>query len=428
MNTCMRLWRNDVAVVLWLALAAPGLASSSAALSPRALLDQIRAHVLEQVRIGGNYMCVQTADRHYFRPGESIRSGCDHPLKHPEKMTEFLSDRLRLDVAVSQNHEIYSWYGQQRFQDSSIDQLITSGPMTSGGFGGFLRNIFLAAGIRFVYTGHFEMNGVPQDAFDYTVPLPHSNYAITTKHGSIVVAFKGSFTVNSNTLELTKLTVEVPKAPFDSNACYALSSINYQMAHISGNDVLIPSDFDFKLENTDHYRSCHVFTGKSTISFVISDPGDSSGGLAPSVVKGPIPPNLGISIQLRTPINDLDSYTGDPVEGVLLRRIKLEHSGKIIPKGAVVKGIISELEFYRNPGPYYLLDVLFNKIVDGDVTYTMQATHLLTPGDPREPGQFYGFSDLPRPASLMERGSHFHLNAGYRSEWITRKPNRQGPQ
>ncbi|HWF46325.1 MAG TPA: hypothetical protein VG168_04920 [Bryobacteraceae bacterium] len=419
----MRLWRNDVVVVLWLVLAGRGLASSSADLSPQALLEKIRANVLEQVRIGGNYMCVQTADRHYFRPDESVQSGCDHPLKHPNKMTEFLSDRLRLDVAVSNDQEIYSWYGQQRFRSGAIDQVITTGPITSGGFGGFLRNIFLAGGIRFVYTGHFFLEGVPEDAFDYNVPLPNSTYAITTKRGPIIVAFKGSFTVNSTTLELTKLTVEVPKAPSDSKVCYALSSIDYQMAHISGNDVLIPRDFDFKLENTEHtltdsrfdYRSCHAFTGESTISYVISD-GTASGPTA-RVVKDPLPPNLEIPVRLLTPINDRDSYTGDPVEGVLLRRIKLEHSGKIIPKGAVVRGIITQLEFYREPNLHYLLDIVFNKIIDGNVTYPMRAT--LDNGGPSRFSRLYGFTPRPDPAALVKSGRHFHVNSGYKSEWFT---------
>ncbi|HEX4232619.1 MAG TPA: hypothetical protein VHZ07_28420 [Bryobacteraceae bacterium] len=419
----MRLWRNDVAAVLWLVLSGHGSASGFADLSRQALLEKIRANVLEQVRIGGNYMCVQTADRHYFRPDESVRSGCDHPLKHPDKMTEFLSDRLRLDVAVSNDHEIYSWYGQQRFRNGAIDQVITTGPITSGGFGGFLRNIFLAGGIRFVYTGHFVLDGVPEDAFDYNVPLPCSTYAITTKRGPIVVAFKGSFTVNSITLELTKLTVEVPKAPSDSKICYALSSIDYQMAHISGNDVLIPSDFDFKLENTAHlvtdsrfdYRSCRAFKGESTISYVISD--DAASGPTPQVVKDPLPPNLEISVRLNTPISDRDSYTGDPVEGVLLRRIKLEHSGGTISKGAAVKGIISELEFYREPSPHYFLDILFNKIIDGNVTYPMRAT--LYADDPSQLFRRYGFTPRLHQSSLARDGRHFYLNKGYRSEWFT---------
>jgi hypothetical protein len=274
-----------------------------------------------------------------------------------------------------------------------------------------------------VYTGPFVLDGVPEDGFDYNVPFSYSTYAITTKHGPIVVAFKGSFTVNSTTLELTKLTVEVPKAPSDSKVCYALSSIDYQMAHISGTDVLIPSDFDFKLENTEHvltdsrfnYRSCRAFKGESTISYVISD--DAASTPTPQVAKDPLPPNLEIPVRLSTSIGDRDSYTGDPVEGVLLRRIKLEHSGGIISKGAVVKGIISELEFYREPHPHYFLDILFNKIIDGNVTYTMRAT--LYDGDPFQLSRSYGFTPRPHPAALAKDGRHFHLNKGYRSEWFT---------
>jgi hypothetical protein len=224
-------------------------------LTPHEILEKVRAQVLEQVRIGGNYMCVQTADRHYYRPKEIARSGCDHPLRHPDENTEVMTDRLRLSVAVSENQEIYSWYGQQRFQNGSIDELITNGPITTGGFGGFLRNIFLARGIEFTYTGHSVLNGVPEDSFDYNVPLADSGYAVTTKRGPAVVAFRGSFSANSDTFELTNLVVEVPHGPPDSHVCYARSSIAYQMAHVSGNDVLIPDHFDFRVDDTDHTQT-----------------------------------------------------------------------------------------------------------------------------------------------------------------------------
>ena len=430
-----KLWR---VLYLWAALFAVPPAASPATLSVHDLIGQIRAHVLEQVRIGGNYMCIQTADRHYFRPDESARSGCDHPLKHPGKMTEVMTDRLRLDVAVSDNREIYSWYGQQHFNDGSIDQLITNGPITSGGFGGFLRNIFLAAGIEFIYTGHSVVNGVPLDSFDYNVPLARSTYAIAAPQGSIIVPFNGSFTADSNTFELTSLTVEVPKVSPGSNVCYARSSIVYHMAHISGNDVLIPSHFDFKLEGIDHtvtdsqfdYRSCHAFTGESTISFKLDNTGASAVNSLQPIAKGPIRQGINFFVQLRTPIDDRDSYTGDPVEGVLLHDMKLRHARDVIPKGSLVRGIITQLEFHRGENPYYLLDISFNQIVEGNITYTMRATHLSTPGDAvfspqlggrRGRGLVASQSSMagPTPAPLQEMGSHFHLNSGYTSEWTT---------
>jgi hypothetical protein len=429
--------------MLCLLLVARAPASSAAEISPSELLAKIRVRVLEQVRIGGNYMCVQTADRHYFRPKKDSQSGCE-PLKNSEKMIEFLSDRLRLEVAVSENNEIYSWYGQQHFHSGGIEELITTGPITSGGFGGFLRNVFLVAGVVFTYSGHSDLNGVPEDSFDYKVPLPRSNYAIATSRGQVLVAFNGSFAANSNTLELTKLVVEVPQPPRDSNVCSALSSIDYQVAHISGNDVLIPSRFDLKIDDAEHittdtqfeYKSCHAFTGESTISFAMGDPANLKSDSAKPVVKGPLPPNLDIPIELSTPIDSRTSYTGDPIEGIVTRAIKLDRSGEVIPKGALVSGLITQLEFHRNPGTYYLLDVLFNKIIDGNVIYTMQATHLSTPGDVVTQGQFRGrgnrgivVREKPlTPAALLETGSRFHLNSGYKAEWRTKQvePHKTG--
>ena len=441
----MGLWRNrdtrerpETRVVLAaLLFAGSAWGSSSPASARHELLEKIRAQVLEQVRIGGNYMCVQTADRHYYRPKEFVQSGCDHPLRRPDENTEIMTDRLRLSVAVSENREIYSWYGQQHFQNGTIDELITNGPITTGGFGGFLRNVFLSGGIEFTYTGHSVLNGVPEDSFDYSVPLAHSGYAVTTKRGPVVVAFRGSFSANSNTFELTNLVVEVPQGPPDSHVCYARSSIAYQMARVSGNDVLIPDHFDFRLDDTDHiltdsqfeYRSCHAFTGESTINFDISDEANAGNRGARPITKAPLRADLRMSVQLRTSIDDRNSYTGDPVEGVLLHPVKLAHSDEAIPKGALVKGIITQLEYFPNPEPHHLLSVLFNQVIDGTVIYPTRATHLAPPETSLLSPQFRGRGSrgsliasqpLPGHDEMLEIGRHFQLNAGYKSEWVTR--------
>ncbi|MGC2658506.1 MAG: hypothetical protein WA324_11165 [Bryobacteraceae bacterium] len=428
----MASWRKLILSLLASCLVSPlllaqgKLASGPPKSSTHALLQKIREHVFRQVEIGGNYMCVQSAERQYFQPEEPTRYGCDHHLEHPEMKTEIMTDRLRLDVAVSDNHEIYSWFGQDHFGTGAIDEIVTTGPITSGGFGGFLRNIFLAGGIEFIYQGHVVLNGIPEDVFDYNVPLARSTYAVTTEHGPVLVAFEGSAFANSNTFELSKLIVEIPKGPADSSVCYARSLINYQIQHISGNDVLIPSSFDFKVEGTDHtltdskfeYRSCHAFTGESTISYAISDVNNPQSNTARTIVKGPLPPHQFLSIALRTPINDQDSYTGDPVQGLLTRAVKLNKSEGVISKGALVSGIIKQLQFYPKPHPHYLVDVLFTKIVDGKAAYTTRAIHLATAGDAVRPYVSHSSARISTdPLDL--HGKHFELKAGYKSEWIT---------
>jgi hypothetical protein len=134
-------------------------------------------------------------------------------------------------------------------------------------------------------------------------------------------------------------------------------------------------------------------------------------------------------IQLRTSIDDRNSYTGDPVQGVLLHSVKLARFGEVIPKGALVDGIITQLEFYPNPEPHYLLGVLFNQIVDGNVAFAMRATHVMPPDGSLLSPQFRGRGSrggimlpqsLPGRDSMLEMGHHFHLNTGYKSEWVTR--------
>jgi len=42
------------------------------------------------------------------------------------------NDRLRLDVAVTRDREVYSWAGTGRFEDGEIDELIPQGAMGTG--------------------------------------------------------------------------------------------------------------------------------------------------------------------------------------------------------------------------------------------------------------------------------------------------------
>ncbi len=58
-----------------------------------------------------------------------------------------MHDRLRLDVAVSEGNEIFSWHGGSKFSSAGVNGVVKSGPISSGSFVGYLRNILFTQGV-----------------------------------------------------------------------------------------------------------------------------------------------------------------------------------------------------------------------------------------------------------------------------------------
>jgi hypothetical protein len=89
------------------------------------------------------YTCLETINREYFQvPCRAIHGkvfsryaapSCSATLDHPAKdLTLAGSDRLRLEVAVADGREIESWPGATRFDSRGIDEIVKTGPTSTG--------------------------------------------------------------------------------------------------------------------------------------------------------------------------------------------------------------------------------------------------------------------------------------------------------
>ncbi len=125
------------------------IATCMAADDPSQLLSSIKQNILGQISKTANYTCVETLDRAYYRdPGFEL--ALHGPAAIIKPANELLTDRLRLDVGVSEGQEIYSWHGLSTlFSSAEVADVVRTGPISSGQFIGYLRNIFLSRGIAF---------------------------------------------------------------------------------------------------------------------------------------------------------------------------------------------------------------------------------------------------------------------------------------
>jgi hypothetical protein len=383
---------------------------------PAEILGRIRHNVAAQVSRSANYSCVETIERNYFLTSGTA-GACSGAPAHRSKPN--LRDRLRLDVAVSRQAEIFSWHGENNFTSASVAQVVKSGPISSGGFIGYLMNIFLEPNISISYVG--ESNHSYN--FRYRVPLANSKYQTFTSKGYTRIPFHGSFSADAGSLQLKELVVTGDEFPAASDICFAESQVSYQIAHISGGDSLIPSGFLLTIGNRTSglftesraaYSGCREFRGESTLVFDANGAPSKAADLHPAV-KQKLGPGKILRIKVTTPIDDRTSFTGDPVEGIV--------EGPW--QNATVRGVITDFVTRYDPAVHYYLKIEFEQMTVGDQIYSLRALHKPT-GHEGDKLYFLFGANLPdevkqeiRQGTMIFHSKHLRLKPGFTGDWET---------
>jgi hypothetical protein len=401
------------------------------------ILRQIRLKVSEQLKGAANYSCVQTIDRTYFRPVHYQAFGCEHQ-RVDNKRKEIMHDRLRLDIAVSEGREIYSWHGGSSFSSAGIADLVHSGPINSGSFVGYLENIFLGSGIQFEYVGETRKNGVEAYQFNYSVPLEVSHHEVSGKDSNGVrVPFHGNFFANLQTFELVSLQVIVDEVPPEVEICRADVEMNYGLAKISGHDSLIPQMFALNIEDASHlttssrseYNECREFRGESTLHFEMTESAEQKTDASLVSSRAFLPAGVPLHVRLITPITEASTFTGDPVQGELLDPIHIKgKTNQVIPKGAVLAGIVTRLERRDEPSKHFLYSIEFHRLQFGNESISLNAHPKPSKDSAKQLttvyGRFPSWLDLEyRNGIFVSLSSKLQTDQHFSSFWETVKPS-----
>jgi hypothetical protein len=118
-------------IIALLALAAAPLLGAGE--DPTDVLIRLRDQVLGHSERIPNYTCVETIHRDRYQSAINAPKTCDDLISrrkqpnfsHMVQLTT--SDRLRLDVALAADGEMYSWAGAAKFEERDIDELIPDG-------------------------------------------------------------------------------------------------------------------------------------------------------------------------------------------------------------------------------------------------------------------------------------------------------------
>jgi hypothetical protein len=368
---------------------------------PGDLLQRVTKKVLDTVDRLPKYMCTQTIDRSQYNPtvGSAGRP-CEPYARKQSLLTT--SDRLRLDVAVSAGHEMYSWVGETHFDDRSLFQLVRNGALSTGSFASFLMVVFRDDEASFSYKGQIAEAGRQMAEFEFSVPKQSSHYIFSGAGNRITTGYFGSIFVDTHSADLVRLVVHTEALPPETGACESSSTLDYSRVRLNGADFLLPSRVQLHIldassldmENSTVYSACHEFLGESTLRF---DSGPETGANSPSnsASSDDLPAGLPFTIALTNNIDQTSAAAGDKIGAKLTGAIVDAQRHVLAPKGTVVTARIVQVRRFYAPAPSLRLVIKLETM-----DFAGAARPLLARPDSRVPVSNAGSSSLQRRSPL----------------------------
>jgi hypothetical protein len=408
---------------------------------PSEVLDGARQKIRETMKRLPKYACLETIDRTFYaapsaQPGGGV--SCDQisaQRKHRNKgLSEYATDRLRIEVAEGMDKEIHSWPGASRFDLTEIDQIVDSGPFGTGAFGAYLVGIFENENARFDYRGETARDGKRLMVFGYSIAQEVSRYEVRAGDSWVTTAYRGTFEVDPESLEIQRVTLQTTELPAETGICEAISTLDYQRVKIGDGTLVLPRQSQLRLihrngEETNNaavFSGCREFQAKSALRFD-TPLGTLDVPAVPGKPRPPLPVRLPVDLRLTTPIDTDIAAAGDEIAATVVRDIHAYQSNEVlIPAGAVAHGRISRVERHFSPAEYILIGFAFESLeFDGQWSPFAVRTEL--------PDHYYGSVPVdalrtllrrippPPPDSLMFANEKRHvMPAGTVTHWITK--------
>jgi len=414
------------------------LASLAPAQDPAEILQKAREKLVRFTRNLTKYTCIETVDREYFaqppRKGHLLTDDAapSCPAIPPESTgsTPTVTDRLRLEVAVSESREIHAWPGAREFDIRPIDELV-DGPISTGGFGTYLIEIFDNPGTHITYIGKTAPNGRTLFEYAYRTPLSDSHYRISklrrlTAHG-------GSFQIDLASLDLVQLKIATDPTPPETGMCVSHTQVEYHRVPIGDGELVLPIQSAMEIlepgssvsRAVTTFSACHEYLAESSIRF--DDDGDSSAG-KPQAADAPAALLARIHFTLAnvSPIDLSTAAAGDRISA----RVTYTSNKKLLPGGAIVTARLTAVRHFVNVNRFQITisprsvavgntSVRLAAAIDRNVTIPAQGF-----GRFQTRGQVL---DVPPPTGVYEgsfaiAGSTKIVKAGFQSSWVTVAP------
>ena len=411
----------------WL-LPAVLLVAQAAERDPALVLQRAAIKVRVRAAALPNYTCVETVTRDYYRPRTVVQApSCAGAIaglaggRGPD-MRFTMTDRLRLDVAMTERGEIYSWAGASKFEDSDVGALVHRGPIGSGSFGAVLAILFAQDAGKF----HFERMAGSLMEYSYLVPPEDSRYKVRTSDSWVNTAYSGTVQLDPETAEVVRVTLQTAELPPSTGSCQTTTTMEFAPVRIGDSEFPLPKRGEQRfigaigeeVENTTAFGSCREYRGESTIRFGADAAAETveRDGSAAGVAE--VPAGLSFSFELRTPIAADTAAGGDAFAGRLAGPLRDRLGRVLAPAHAVVEGRLLRVENRHTAPPGSVLVLRLRTVQIGGVKVPLVADRVVrvAKGERVEPP----FSWESHAGLFRLAGEHGVMKAGTRSEWVTR--------
>jgi len=362
-----------IRVLVCCAYAAAGFGVVWAAESTAQLLfDKVRAGVVENVKRFPRYTCVQTIVRSQFELPDA-GSSCATAIAAHERDTSTAilrwHDRLRLDVAVGEKSEMFSWAGASQFESGDITQMVAKGASGSGEFGSFLASVFGGDAEGFLYRGLQDTPLGRVAAYDFRVPVAKSHYQyISSGKSYATVGYHGTFLADPDTADLRELDLYATEFPVADDVCRVEDKIQYARTQIGQNTFMLPkkSSMDVIYRhateslNEASFSGCREYVGESSIRFDVDENGNTPDAEKRAELR-PLAPKTHLRVRIDPPIDSDRAAAGDPIIGVIETAVKVKNEVVVHP-GDKLKGRVVRLEQTLGASPRWTVAILFETI------------------------------------------------------------------
>jgi hypothetical protein len=358
-----------------------------------------------------NYTCVEEIER-------SRRRAPRHRFE--------LVDMLRLEVALVEGKELFSWPGSETFGEQELEKLVPAGgAIGNGQFALFAHAVFRSSAPMFNHRGAAEVEGRRAVRYDYRVPQMQSGFHLKVNGREAVVGYHGSIWADPESFDLIRLEVIADDIPPVLGLQGASNRMDYARARIGASDFLLPAGSELVMShlagdedrNRIRFSACRQYTGESMLTFSESPLSDAVAA-APASSSKPemvVPGGLSFEAALDREVDSEKSMVGDPITATLVSNLKLRKS-ILFAKGAKLAGRILRLE--RHPD-HCVLDIRFSAIESdtqrGRVAADLQDIRSLL----SNPAFAQSISRQSQPhasenGAITLKGARIHLARGYR--------------
>lgn len=403
----------------------------------KAILDRAIENVLNTTQRLPRYMCTETINREYFEPAQALggKEVCSAgALNNFSKLATASTDRIRLDVAVAEGGEIDSWPAASKFDTRNIDEIVTTGPISTGAFGVNLMQVFENEGAKYQFTGVKTEAGVRSFLFHYSVGLETSHFMVKMMDGTRwKTPYSGDFEIVATTAELARLSIETDRLSPDTGMCRAQTTNFYHHVKVGSGEFLIPIRSILRTirpdgsatESVTTFSACHEYGAESTIRFDADDapPAEASQKAAAERAAAALPWGTELVLKLESAIDTETVAAGDIVWATVAQPVRNPKSKQIaLPAGTRVRGRIMQVTHYISEDRGFDISIVFDRYEIQGATGPFGA--ILKPAKVRVAGTDVVLRAVDSGGLLTVRtkAPKAVLPQGFESKWIAATP------